>query len=176
MGSKINENLTIPLHAVEGGQLYYKFRVFIDGLTAKKDKRFPNEIVVKTDIEKVDKDYLIKIHIDTTTHLVCDRCGEVFDKGISEEMTVLSSFKTNHSHLDMSNEIKFISTQSGSINITQEVLDQLVLSIPQKILCKDDCQGLCSKCGANLNKTSCKCKKNNIDPRWSELKNIDFND
>ncbi|MFO7889095.1 MAG: DUF177 domain-containing protein [bacterium] len=176
MDSKINKNLAIPLQSIEGGQLYYEFKVFFGELARKTDKKFPNEIFVKAHIEKADKDYLIRINIYTTARLICDRCAEEFSKNIAEEITVLSSFKKDQVNLDMSNEIKLLSAQSGSINITQEVLDQLILSIPQKVLCKKDCKGLCSKCGANLNRTSCKCKKNYIDPLWKKLQDIDFND
>ncbi len=45
----------------------------------------------------------------------------------------------------------------------------IVMSLPTKILCKDDCRGLCPECGANLNTETCGCCKKEIDPRLAAL-------
>jgi uncharacterized protein len=46
------------------------------------------------------------------------------------------------------------------------------LSIPLKVLCKDDCKGLCPRCGINLNDTSCSCDTTDTDPRWAPLSKL----
>jgi len=173
---KINENLTIPLLEIERGKLFYEFCTVFSELTTEPDKRFPYEIRVKVNVEKVDKDYLIRLQLFTEAHLKCDRCNEEFDKKISEKITFLCTFEKEKAENQDSDEIKLLHNGVKSITITQEVLDLLLLSISQKVLCKKDCKGLCSKCGANLNKVSCKCKKDTIDPRWNKLKNINFDD
>ncbi len=43
------------------------------------------------------------------------------------------------------------------------------MSQPLKVICRDDCQGLCSACGVNRNLENCSCEQNRIDPRWSAL-------
>ncbi|RKY75804.1 DUF177 domain-containing protein, partial [candidate division KSB1 bacterium] len=48
------------------------------------------------------------------------------------------------------------------------------LEVPAKKLCMEDCKGLCPVCGKNLNTGSCSCVKDEIDPRWQGLRNIDF--
>jgi len=161
---KINENLKIPLHEIEGGRLYYKFKTVFNELTKKEDERFPHEINVEANVEKIDNDYLLQLSIKTKAILVCDRCGEQFIKKISESLTILSSFKKSSADNQGIYGIKFLSAHSQEIGISQEVFDQVLLAIPQKVLCKNDCKGLCSKCGINLNITTCKCKKDNIDP------------
>jgi len=173
---KINNNLTIPLLEIERGKLYYEFYTVYNELTTESDKRFPNDIRVKVNVEKIDKDYLIKLALFTEAHLTCDRCGEQFNKKISENITVLCTFEKDKTGKQEIGEVKLLNYRTKAINITQEIIDLLVLSISQKVLCKKDCKGLCSKCGVNLNKTNCKCKKNNIDPRWDRLKNINFDD
>ena len=60
-----------------------------------------------------------------------------------------------------------------SFNVKRIVVEKLEneevsLSLPNKILCKDDCKGLCPKCGANLNVKQCNCKKD-VDPRMEAL-------
>ncbi len=52
------------------------------------------------------------------------------------------------------------------------VREQLVLSLPADPVCREDCQGLCTVCGANLNERDCGCDRHVPDPRWAGLKNI----
>jgi uncharacterized protein len=60
----------------------------------------------------------------------------------------------------------------GSIDLSEVIREQMILAIPEVVLCKEDCEGLCDKCGKNLNLLNCKCKEDEIDPRWAALKNL----
>ena len=48
----------------------------------------------------------------------------------------------------------------------------LLLNLPEQVLCKEDCKGLCPECGTNLNLKDCDCGDKDIDPRWAALKNL----
>ncbi len=54
--------------------------------------------------------------------------------------------------------------------------EQLILALPYAPLCKPDCKGLCSQCGADLNETTCSCDRDATDPRLAALKNIKLSD
>lgn len=58
------------------------------------------------------------------------------------------------------------------INLEEMVVDNLILSVPLKFLCSEECKGLCPKCGKNLNFESCNCEKDDIDPRFAALKDL----
>jgi uncharacterized protein len=58
------------------------------------------------------------------------------------------------------------------IDLADLVREQILLDLPAQILCREDCKGLCQKCGANLNEVNCNCEENEIDPRWSALKDL----
>lgn len=58
------------------------------------------------------------------------------------------------------------------IDILEVAREQILLSLPTQVFCRDDCKGLCDRCGANLNSTECDCRKEDIDPRWAALKNL----
>jgi uncharacterized protein len=47
--------------------------------------------------------------------------------------------------------------------------DVAMLSRPQRIVCDEECNGFCVQCGKNLNKQSCDCKTEDVDPRWDAL-------
>ena len=50
--------------------------------------------------------------------------------------------------------------------------EQIEMEFPVRFLCKDDCKGLCSKCGQNLNRGECSCNKKEIDPRLAPFAKI----
>jgi uncharacterized protein len=56
------------------------------------------------------------------------------------------------------------------IDLSQMMVEQIVLALPMKPLCGPDCQGLCPHCGTNRNVESCACAPEDIDPRWEALK------
>lgn len=80
----------------------------------------------------------------------CDRCGDSFDKNLYFE------FCGDISPIDTEDSYHY---SDNSIDIVKIVEEQVVLHIPQKVLCKDDCKGICPKCGSNLNYTLCDCNK-----------------
>lgn len=59
---------------------------------------------------------------------------------------------------------------SDVINITEPLRESLLLAEPMQALCKEDCQGLCPSCGADLNEGDCGCDKVSVDPRLAALK------
>jgi len=55
------------------------------------------------------------------------------------------------------------------LDITELVKEQVLLAVPMKPLCRDDCRGLCTHCGKDLNRGPCGCRKEEIDPRLAPL-------
>ena len=58
------------------------------------------------------------------------------------------------------------------LDVDQLVGDELVLNLPMKVLCKEDCKGICNRCGANLNHETCDCDRSSLDPRMSVIQDI----
>jgi uncharacterized protein len=57
--------------------------------------------------------------------------------------------------------------------VLEDVLrEQVLLSLPARTLCRNDCKGLCPRCGRNLNTESCTCDEPPADPRWSALSDL----
>lgn len=55
------------------------------------------------------------------------------------------------------------------LNIGKALNDNIILNLPMRQLCSNDCKGLCTSCGANLNETQCDCGNNKMDPRMEGL-------
>jgi uncharacterized protein len=58
------------------------------------------------------------------------------------------------------------------IDLTPALREQILLSIPPPPLCRDECKGLCPRCGKDLNESGCGCDRSAMDPRWAGLKAI----
>ena len=65
---------------------------------------------------------------------------------------------------------EYVILQNGMLDIDDSVREALILSFPMRLLCDEDCPGLCPKCGKNLNRGACGCSQKEIDPRLEVLK------
>lgn len=64
---------------------------------------------------------------------------------------------------------------SDQLDLNQVAREQILLNIPEQQFCREDCKGICPKCGENLNLIDCKCGEDEIDPRWAALKDLKNN-
>jgi uncharacterized protein len=68
-------------------------------------------------------------------------------------------------------DLDFAVYENDQIDLDGLVLEQLELSLPSRVLCREECRGLCPQCGADLNVEQCQCKPQ-IDPRWRALADL----
>lgn len=73
---------------------------------------------------------------------------------------------------DNEDEEYLIVDENGAVNIDRAVTEELLLSLPFRSLCKEDCKGLCPICGCNKNEKECGCVVKQTDPRWDILKKL----
>ena len=106
--------------------------------------------------------------LHTTIHGVCDRCASDFDRFVEFPLdVVLVTELTNEE-----NEDEWVFPLEGdSADLEDIVRTVFVLNLDSKLLCKDDCAGLCCRCGKNLNDGPCNCQKE-LDPRFAALKQL----
>lgn len=64
--------------------------------------------------------------------------------------------------------------EDEAIDLDELVREQVLLAIPTRALCTEDCKGLCPVCGQNRNEQPCECEAQDVDPRWGALKDIRF--
>mgnify|MGYP003310292303 CR=1 FL=1 len=74
--------------------------------------------------------------------------------------------------LENEDEEEFLLMTDSAIDIEDVVRSALILELPSRYLCREDCKGLCSKCGKDLNTGSCSCDTKDRDPRWDVLKDF----
>ena len=115
--------------------------------------------------------------IRTEVELLCDRCAapehaplEVeFDTSyIPQEVEA-----TKAENVELQAEDLILSAYEGdAVDLDELVREQILLALPSRHLCREDCKGLCQKCGADLNRNQCSCEQGEVDPRWAALADI----
>ena len=106
--------------------------------------------------------------ITTCIHGVCDRCAAAFDREM--ELPIDAVLVTELANEE--NEDEWVFTLEGdSADLDEIVRTIFVLNMDSKLLCSEDCKGMCCRCGKNLNEGPCSCEKE-IDPRLAALKQL----
>ena len=111
---------------------------------------------------------MMKGNVSTTIHGICDRCATEFSREIDFPIDAVLVTELSNEE----NEDEWVFPLVGdSADLDDIVRTVFVLNLDSKLLCKDDCKGLCCRCGKNLNDGPCTCEKE-IDPRWAALKQL----
>lgn len=120
----------------------------------------------------------IRVHgnVATRMELPCSRCLTGFETEIASAFTIIYTPATTiaqDEEVELAEEDLISTTYEGhEIDLCPEIAAQVLLEIPFKPLCSDECRGLCSNCGADLNKTECGCTNQAASLKFSALKNF----
>lgn len=106
----------------------------------------------------------------------CSRCLQFANLNLNfpfEAVFVTAENYTREKEAELRADDLEVSVFEGDrIDLTELAREQILLNLPSQVLCREDCRGLCQKCGANLNLIDCNCEEEKIDPRWSALKKL----
>lgn len=111
---------------------------------------------------------LMEGRLTTTIHGVCDRCAGEFHREIDFPLDVI--LVTELSNEDSEDERVF-PLEGTNADLDDIVRTVFVLNLDSKLLCREDCKGLCQRCGKNLNAGPCGCQKE-LDPRFAALRQL----
>ncbi|MBI2620047.1 MAG: DUF177 domain-containing protein, partial [Ignavibacteriales bacterium] len=108
--------------------------------------------------------------LSTGGTFMCDRCLDECRRDVRSKYSMVYMFGSESTLKPENQEIAFIHPDTSFIEIDEDVRQYAVLAVPQKILCREDCKGLCPQCGINRNSAICSHgEKDEIDPRWQGL-------
>ncbi len=126
--------------------------------------------------ERVDDRAHLRGTIKARAQIECTRCLEPVEQDLEvsfESIFVEATGDPETSDVELSSaQLDESVVQDGGIDLKEVVREQVLLAMPEHLFCREDCRGLCAKCGGSLNLISCNCVENEIDPRWSALKDL----
>jgi len=122
------------------------------------------------------KDIRLNGELATGIELACARCLEPVVQDVKRNFDLLYrplGADAGREENAVSGTESEISYYEGEGLLLEDVLrEQVVLAVPLKAICRQDCKGLCPQCGANLNVAQCSCAEPMEDPRWAALKDL----
>lgn len=125
---------------------------------------------------QVIKDLRVRGRLSAKLELQCARCLDPVTQDVSRDFELLYrplGVDAGRDELSVTDAEAEIGYYQGDGILLEDILrEQVLLSLPVKIICRADCKGLCPQCGKNLNQEQCSCSAETEDPRWEALKGI----
>jgi uncharacterized protein len=147
-----------------------------DAFKTETEYRIVEPVSLAFDISKDKDQFHLVGDVKTTLELPCSRCLEPFQMPVDSHFDLRYQPKSEHAgEGEREIEEDDLTTafyENEEIDLGQLMEEQFYLSLPMKPLCSDDCKGLCSICGTNLNRGACVCSRSWVDPRLQALKDF----
>ncbi len=115
------------------------------------------------------KRFKLDMETDVTLRMPCGRC--LADVDYDLDIKVSREIDMNESGNDDEMEDLFYISNS-ELDVETFIYNEILVNLPMKVLCSENCKGICNRCGANLNLQLCNCDRTELDPRMSKIRDI----
>lgn len=155
-----------------------------DGLKLELQEKIPSDEFIKIlspvnaslEINKSGSEIIVKGTASGAVGLQCSRCLKAFIANIDSRLNVVyhpAEEINREDHYELKSDELDTGFYMNDILDTDDLLkEQLLLSVPMKPLCSNECMGICPHCGADLNITRCNCIASETDSRLAALKQL----
>lgn len=149
-------------------KLDYTLPVELEGVRFEQEAHVVGEILDRAGYMRL----VLKLTVPYVTE--CARCLEEVRGSFEEdfERTVVTKGSVSAEKLDEDIDEYAVVNDNGELDVDEEVAETIVLAFPKKLLCSEDCPGLCPKCGKRKKEGDCGCVTKEIDPRLAILKKL----
>ncbi len=141
---------------IEGMHLPVSYEITPEELSEVRGYTFAAPVAVSGEVYNRAGIVTLKYTVSCTLDVVCDRCLTELKRDYSYDFshTVVPSLQSEGDIYDT-----YLVAQHDSIDMNETAISDLLLMLPTKMLCREDCKGLCDICGCNLNERTCNCRK-----------------
>lgn len=142
---------------------------------AGTEMAFITPVVVDVHLENTGTGVYADITAEGTGRLVCDRCLAPFDWPFDlhyREVYLTPQEAEQFPPETRSDDARYVVTTGDSVDIVEGLREAIIMALPMKHLCREDCLGLCDICGQNLNEGRCGCVREAGDPRLQVLRKL----
>lgn len=127
---------------------------------------------------------LVQGDVAADVPLECSRCLDMFDLPVEATLEeqyqptidVFTGAPVSQEDGPEPDDLVFNIDSNHMMDLTEPVRQALLVALPMKPLCREDCQGICPVCGANRNETHCDHTEEKSDDRWSGLRSLRLED
>ena len=139
--------------------------------------RLISAAAVRGDASRKGERVRLRGEIKTEVELLCGRCAAPARAPLSVEFD--ASFVPREVEAAKDENVELLAEDLGlgaydgdAVELDELVREQVLLALPLRHLCREDCKGLCQRCGADLNAGDCSCEQGGTDPRWAALADL----
>lgn len=152
-----------PIRYTPGKAQAFQFELDLSELEFAGRRPISCPVTVRGEVRNSADVLTLTLTAGTTLDAVCDRCGKAFlqDKSVSYSCMLAEELQGEESD-------EIVLLEGGTVDVGELARTALILGMDTKTLCSEDCKGLCSRCGANLNDGPCGCRRDG-DPRLAVL-------
>ena len=166
-------NLSLP--AVERGEVRVVGEIAPDdplwngtGMTLAEPLR------VELDARSVGEGILVRGRMRARFDVECRRCLTPVEREVDDTVDLLYEPLPEEEAEELSGEVYELPSRGLELDLGPALREQLLLRVPQYVVCREECRGLCPQCGTDLNQTTCDCVPEAAPSAWGALKNIKF--
>ena len=155
-----------PIFNNEGMVREFDYELDLSSQELSGTKPFVSPVRVSGSVGNYTGIVEMRAKADFVLELCCDRCAKPIS--VAQKVDI---FHTLVTHLNDEANDELLLVNELRFDLDPLVTEDIFLSLPSKFLCKEDCKGVCPRCGKDLNMDSCSCEKE-IDPRLAALKQL----
>ncbi len=134
-----------------------------------KDK-FVGNVLLNCEMDKSSTQIVLNCNLKIAAKQVCDRCTAESEELIETDFKSIYFLTSNRDNVDEDESgIHYLTSDDDKIDLSDDTVENALLTVPMKVLCKEDCKGLCSICGINKNEKECNCVTDTSNPVWEKL-------
>lgn len=122
----------------------------------------------------VGEGVLVRGEIETEVAAECRRCLTPAPVRVRDQIDLLFEPLEEAEEEELDGELYPLPPRGDELDLMEALQEQLLLRVPDYVLCSETCKGLCPTCGAELNRTTCDCVPEPEPGPWDALKKIDF--
>ncbi len=172
--------MRIELDKLEGGRARFAHNYEPEELVLDEEHmRLLEAPQVQGSVQRGGHQVRLQGTITARAEVDCDRCLKAIAAPIETSFDVTyipaSAYEEADAGRELQEEDMGLSVYEGEeIDVDELVREQLLLALPARALCTEECKGLCPVCGADKNLSACQCARGETDPRWAALKDLKF--
>ena len=122
-------------------------------------------------VQQSGSDIVLRGRLTGEAETSCRRCLEPIRQPIDEDVVFV--YRPGVSPVEAErDEVYVLDARAREVDLTDAVREHVLLAAPQYVICEEACQGLCPRCGANLNEGACACREETVDERWAALRRL----
>ena len=158
------------------------FLPLLNAVSSEAAVNFTRPVHVSIQATRVGETVLIDGTAKTRVRIPCSRCLQPFDFNIKTDFSATAAAEIpSMIESERADEIELAADDMGvivysgdSIDLRDEIAQQIIMALPFKPLCRETCKGLCSRCGVDLNKTPCRCSSQDGNNPFAVLNTLSF--